>query len=519
MQPDIQLLVAIARLRSFTPAEVAAHAGVRLSEARNFLEESPWVEVARPAGHDTNRPKRTIWHVIPEKCALLNKHIARINTESASSPVQDQATYCPSIEEIDKGISQLQDDSLTSEHKYKEARNLQMYLLAIEAEALNRQVATSAPLAKLRSKISEAQGRLIPYLRQEPSDIRNEQLNDCKAFRAALFDWAKPLPLKPEQHLGWQLGARNGKASPREQAEWLVTQTFSIPPDDAARQFLPALHALALKHELKNGPWESVQAALAEMLEGTLALPLGTTSLSAVSMLVLALNFPKLSAMLLRHLIGAPTLTYPTVEIRTHILAAMARMAGTTFAMGSDHNPAATACCYLLVTSGQDDNWDILAPAALCAKEADKSFLLQLVARKLLNLKQDRPNARESDAALMRNVAISLFQKGHAAAISSALESMMDERAGMNLLEKLIDSAYKAAQLADSDHRFHYLRPGNEIASLVPPHAELLLDFSHESQRSIADKLGDLLTKMAWSPRSKSTPLFSGAIHKYRYVN
>lgn len=434
---DTELLRAVSRLRRFTPAEAAAHAGVRLSAVEAFLHGSSWVELVAAPGSIEVRPRRAVWRVVPALAAQL----ATVVSERARKDIDAERLDEEAL--LDKTLATLEAGKVPPGETLREVALAKLYLRGVEADLADSREKAAKAWAADRARFSALRRRLaaVTPARHDAPDppVARGEVD----LEQALFDWSRPLP---QDVCG---------SSPLPEAGLLQEQAVSLmfgPIENfegAESPYAAAVQAIALRQRLSPEDWNAARKVATERLRYTLSRPDARRMLAPASVLAMALEAGEASDAILQAVLRSEDESGVSLPGRRVCLAALSRLARES----KTDRRAASACLYLVGRTSAASELALLIPAALCVELSDVGALMQRAASILSGSVGTNPGP------FVRSLATAMFMRHASVGNDGALQAALLTRPeGQSLLRVLVTPAHLAARVLPGLNRYE-LRP------------------------------------------------------------
>jgi hypothetical protein len=437
-------LTAASRLKQFTLAELAEHAGVGTELTRSFLRRDDDFERYKVRASDGRGRPENLWRLRPDRALEVAALVAEVSRIIGWVPEPAAEQGIKTWQLLRSSLERLEGLALSDDGRPAILQRAEIYLASSEMELRDR-VALSQPIdvdeqnvvAEARRKI-----RVLGALSRAPASLRallrpSQELR--KSLMSSLMDWTSPISA-PLADVTVSLPVAECAADLLDMALYIASREQAA---DAV--LVPALTMLSCKPAWNAGTHLDLAKDLEHRISGHGDDAFHMTALAAIAAAfdVEAAVEPLFRALSNRRLIADWRPEWRT--ICSYSLARFARPGRSSDAA----KRAAAACNYLLAEAdGDPSDLPLLATAALGARHADSGSLLHDIGRVLHS---HRSAGIEANGAMARNLGLA-FARDDFAPLQMHIDDLLEgDRFGSLLIHEVSDDKHKALKFSDSN--------------------------------------------------------------------
>jgi hypothetical protein len=439
---DLRLLTAASRLKQFTLAELADHAGVGKELTRSFLRRSRDFESLEVGSREGRGRPEKLWRLRADRVVSVAARVAEVSRAIGWAPAPDEG---PKTWQLLRSALDLLDKlPLPDEDRPAILQRAEIYLESAETELRDR-VESSLPVeAEERRVVAQAadQIRRFGNIHAAPQPVLT-LLDPPQELRNRLFlslrDWAVPIVMS-------EAGVALEPVSAAAACDLLDMALYMANRERAVDSVLvPAAAMLSCKPA-----WaENAYTALAEDIAHRISRSgVADDEFLATSLAATAAIFD---------IDAAVDPLFQTLSNRRHIenwkpaWRAISRAALARFARPGRNSEgarrAAAACHYLIADGDGSGDFCLLATAALGARHADVGSLLHGIGSTIGTSDTAQPR---DDGPLARNLGLA-FARNDFAPLQMQVDDLLENKAyGPLLIRTVSDEKYGALTLRDA---------------------------------------------------------------------
>lgn len=481
---DLRLLTAASRLKQFTLAELADHAGVGKELTRSFLRRSGDFEPFEVGPREGRGRPEKLWRLRADRVVSVAARVAAVSRVIGWAPAPDEGPKTGQL--LRSALDLLDELPLSDEDRPAILQRAEIYLESAETELRDRVASSLSVEAEERRVVEQAVGkiRLFGNIHAAPPPVLTlldppQELRERLCL--SLHDWAVPIVAS---EAGVALEPVSGGAA----CDLLDMALYMANRERALDSVLvPAAAMLSCKPA-----WvEDAYAALAEYIEHRISRSgVADDEFLATTLAATAAIFD---------VDAAVDPLFQTLSNRRHIenwnpaWRAISRASLARFARPGRNSDgarrAAAACHYLIADGDGSGDFCLLATAALGARHADVGSLLHGIGSTISIRDAAQPR---DDGPLARNLGLA-FARNDFAPLQMQVDDLLENKEyGPLLIRTVSDEKYGALTLGDSKEHPFVVGTSLPLANCfgLPERIRAVL----EVKLSVAAQLRDIIT-------------------------